>query len=288
GAAEPVRIDFFDDEIETLRTFDPQTQRTRAEVDAARVLPAREFPFDDAAIKGFRQRFRATLKGDPTQCTLYRDISEAQLPAGVEYYLPLFFDETVSLLDYLAADGDDRALVILVDDATAGLETGWQLIEERYEQVHGDIERPVLPPDRAFWPPGDVLAALAKHAILQLAQSRVEDGEGENAPAEHPLAAGVAEDLDRIARWLDASSDARTLIVTSSPGHREMLLELLRGRGYAPKSLPGWSAFVSGDDPLGIAVGELEAGVSLPVPKLRVLTAEQLGMERPRQRQRRR
>src|SRR5690606_26592076 len=129
GAAEPVRIDFFDDEIETLRTFDPQTQRTRAEVDAARVLPAREVPFDDAAIKGFRQRFRATLKGDPTQCTLYRDISEAQLPAGVEYCLPLFFDETVSLLDYRAADGDDRALVILVDDATAGLETGWQLIE---------------------------------------------------------------------------------------------------------------------------------------------------------------
>src|SRR5690606_40875042 len=96
GAAEPVRIDFFDDEIETLRTFDPQTQRTRAETDRVRVLPAREFPFDPEAIKGFRQRFRATFRSDPTKCTLYRDISEAQLPAGIEYYLPLFFDETVS------------------------------------------------------------------------------------------------------------------------------------------------------------------------------------------------
>src|SRR5690606_32370707 len=192
-----------DDEIETLRTFDPQTQRTRAETDAVRVLPAREFPFDQDAIKGFRQRFRATIKGDPTQCTLYRDISEAQLPAGVEYYLPLFFDETVSLLDYLAVDGEDAGLVVLVDDATAGLETGWQLIEERYGQLRGDIERPLLAPDSAFWPPGDVMAARARHPTLQLVQTRVEDGEGENAPAAHPLAAGVAEDLDRIARWLD-------------------------------------------------------------------------------------
>src|SRR5690606_38517015 len=215
-------------------------------------------------------------------------ISEAQLPAGIEYYLPLFFDETVSLLDYLAADGADAGLVILVDDATSGLEAGWRLIEERYEQLSGDIERPVLAPDRAFFHPTDVIAALAKHPTLQLVQSRVEDGEGENSPAEHPLASGVAEDADRIARWLDASPNDRTLIVTSSPGHREMLLELLRGRGYAPKSLAGWSAFVAGDDGLGIAVGELEAGVWLPGQKLRVLTAEQLGMERPRQRQRRR
>src|SRR5690606_4924362 len=288
GATEPVRIDFFDDEIETLRTFDPQTQRTRAEPDAVRVLPAREFPFDQDAIKGFRQRFRASIQGDPTKCTLYRDISEAQLPAGIEYYLPLFFDETASLLDYLAADGKDAGLVVLVDDATSGLEAGWRLIEDRYEQLGGDIERPVLAPERAFIRPEDVIAALAKQPTLQLVQSRVEDGEGENSPAEHPLASGVAEDVDRIARWLDASPDDRTLVVTSSPGHREMLLELLRGRGYGPKPLPGWKAFVDGDDRLGIAVGELEAGLKLPEPKLRVLTAEQLGMERPRQRQRRR
>src|SRR5690606_13086614 len=288
GAAEPVRIDFFDDEIETLRTFDPQTQRTRAETDRVRVLPAREFPFDPEAIKGFRQRFRATFRSDPTKCTLYRDISEAQLPAGIEYYLPLFFDETVSLLDYLAAEGDDAGLVVLVDDAAAGLEAGWRLIEERYEQLCGDIERPVLAPDHAFFRPEDVFAALARHPTLQLVQSRLDEGEGENSPAEHPLAAGVAEDADRIARWLDASPDDRTLVVTSSPGHREMLLELLRGRGYAPKAIASWAAFVESDERLGIAVGELEEGLRLPGAKLRVLTAEQLGMERPRQQRQRR
>ncbi|MFO7285582.1 MAG: transcription-repair coupling factor [Gammaproteobacteria bacterium] len=287
GAAEPVRIDFFDDEIETLRTFDPETQRTRAETDAVRVLPAREFPFDKEGIAGFRRRFRAKLLVDPTKCPLYRDISEAQLPAGVEYYLPLFFDETASLLDYLPAEGEHAGLVILVDDATAGLESGWRLIEERYEQLRGDIERPVLPPQDAFWPPEDVIAALAPRATLVLSQNRLDDG-GENAPVEHVLSGGVAEDVDRIARWLDAAPDDRTLVVTSSPGHREMLLELLRGRGYAPKAIASWAAFVESDERLGIAVGELEEGLRLPGAKLRVLTAEQLGMERPRQQRQRR
>lgn len=288
GAAEPVRIDFFDDEIETLRTFDPQTQRTRTETDRLHVLPAREFPFDQEGISGFRRRFRTAVKVDPTQCPLYRDISEAQLPAGIEYYLPLFFDETASLLDYLATGDDASGLVILVDDATAGLDAGWRLIEERYEQMSGDIERPVLPPNEAFWPPQDVIAALGEHPSLTLSQHRLEEAEGENAPVEHVLAGGLAEDVDRITRWLDSAEDDRTLIVTSSPGHREMLLELLRGRGYSPKAIAGWKAFVEGDERLAIAVGELEAGVRLPHQKLRVLTAEQLGMERPRQRQRRR
>src|SRR5690554_3834442 len=287
GAAAPGRIDFCDDEIEKLRTFDPETQRTRAETTAVRVLLAREFPFYKEGIAGFRRRFRATLPVDPTQCPLYRDISEAQLPAGVEYYLPLFFDETASLLDYLPRDGDRAGLVILVDDASEGLESGWRLVEERYEQLRGDLERPVLPPADAFWPPEDVIAALAARATLALSQNRV-DGDGENAPVEHVLTGGVAEDVDQIARWLDAAPDDRTLIVTSSPGHREMLLELLRGRGYAPKAIASWAAFVESDERLGIAVGELEEGLRLPGAKLRVLTAEQLGMERPRQRQRRR
>jgi len=288
GAPEPVRVDFFDDEIETLRTFDPQTQLTRAETDAVHVLPAREFPFDQAGITGFRQRFRARFGVDPTQCSLYREISEARLPAGVEYYLPLFFDETASLLDYLPASGADAALIVLVDDAADGLDAGWRLIAERHEQLEGDRERPVLPPEQAFWPPSEVLAALAGHPTLQLVQKRVEGDAGFNAPVSHPLAAGVAQDVDRIARWLDAADGERTLIVTSSPGHREMLLELLRGRGYAPQPAGGWDSFVASDVPLGIAVGELEDGLRLPELRIRVITAEQLGMERPRQRTRRR
>src|SRR5690606_37041484 len=154
-------IDFFDDEIETLRTFDPQTQRTRKETDAVRVLPAREFPFDPDAIKGFRQRFRASIKADPTQSTLYRDISEAQLPAGSEYYLPLFFDETVSLLVCLGAEGEGAGPVILGDYTTPGLEAGWRMIEVRYAQLSGFLERLVLVPVLWFFHPSVVIDVLA-------------------------------------------------------------------------------------------------------------------------------
>src|SRR5690606_11089056 len=231
GAEEPVRVDFFDDEIETLRLFDPQTQLTRSETDSVSVLPAREFPFDQQGIAGFKQRFRKHFPGEPTRCPIYRDISEAQLPAGIEYYLPLFFDETASLLDNLPAD---EGLVVLVEDATAGLDEGWQLIEDHYEQLRGDIERPVLRPDQAFRKPSDVLAELDRRLTLRLVHTEIEANDTSfNAPAAHPLAGGVGADVDRLSRWLDVPGDDRTLIVTSSPGHREMLRALLRGRKYA-------------------------------------------------------
>ena len=118
GSPDPIRIDLFDDEIESLRVFDPQTQLSAGKIDSIRILPAREFPFDDAAIKAFRERFREQFPVDPSRCPVYRTISEAQLPAGIEYYLPLFFAATVSLFDYLGKD----ALVIVAEDALARLD----------------------------------------------------------------------------------------------------------------------------------------------------------------------
>src|SRR5213075_973289 len=154
GAAQPVRIDLFDDEIESLRMFDPQTQLSSRKTDALRILPAREFPFDDAAIKAFRERFRERFPVDPSRCPVYRTISEAQLPAGIEYYLPLFFASTVSLLDYLGRD----ALVAVADDALAGLDDAWRLVEERYEQLRGDLEQPILAPRDGFFAPEQIRA----------------------------------------------------------------------------------------------------------------------------------
>ena len=123
-----MRIDLFDDEIESLRTFDPHTQLTAGATDSIRVLPAREFPFDETGIKGFRQRFRDRFPVEPGRCPVYRTISEAQLPAGIEYYLPLFFDDTVALFDYLS----DDALIV----APAGaLEASKVYSDEDEEQV---------------------------------------------------------------------------------------------------------------------------------------------------------
>jgi len=282
GSATPVRVDLFDDEIETLRTFDPQTQLSAGRTDKIEILPARQFPFDEAAIKAFRERFREHFPVEPGRCPIYRTISDAQLPAGIEYYLPLFFKTTVSLFDYLHPD----TLFIVVAGALETLDASWQLVDERYEQLKGDIERPILRPDQAFLHPDELRARIATRPTLTLTPHA--SAEHDNAGVTHPLAAGVAATDDRIDRWLGTEQDERTLLATSSPGHREMLLELLRGRGYEPRVYANWPEFLADGAPLGITVAEIHDGFRFASAKLRVITATDLGMERPRQRQRKR
>ncbi|MEE9571211.1 MAG: DEAD/DEAH box helicase, partial [Gammaproteobacteria bacterium] len=287
GAEQPTRIDLFDEEIESLRLFDPETQLTTGEVEQIRILPAREFPFDADAIRSFRQRFRDHLPGEPNRSSVYRDISEAQLPAGIEYYLPLFFDTTTSLLDHLPHD----ALLVFLEDALEGLDTGWALIEERYAQLSGDLERPILPPDVAFWSPETLKKELhRRHSVHVCAKElpAAEDTLTFNAGTAHPLSSSQAGEQDPITRWLEADDAVRTLVVTSSPGRREVLAGLLSGRGLAPIAVSGWQDFLSGERRLSLAVGELEEGLALPDKRLKVVTAEQLGVDRPRQRSRRR
>ncbi len=282
GSAAPVRVDLFDDEIETLRVFDAETQRSAGKTDKIEILPAREFPFDEAAIKFFRERFREHFPVEPGRCPVYRTISDAQLPAGIEYYLPLFFRTTASLFDYLRTD----TLFIVVDGALDALERSWALIEERHEQLHGDLERPILTPAQAFFGPEELRARIGERPVLTLTQHASQ--EHENAGVRHALGAGVAATDDRIDRWLGASGDERTLLATSSPGHREMLLELLRGRGYEPHVYSGWQDFLAGTAPLGITVADIHDGFRFAERRLRLITATDLGMERPRQRQRKR
>ncbi len=285
GGKLPIRIDLFDDEIETLRTFDPQTQLTAGQTDSIRLLPAREFPFDEAAIKEFRQRFRDAFPVEPGRCPVYRTISEAQLPAGIEYYLPLFFERTAALFDYL---GDDT-LLVLTDGAGAALDAAWALITERYEQLRGDIEQPILAPAKGFFSPDVLRARIEERPALALEahETPTADADVVNAGVSHPLSAGVAPSEDRIARWVAAGTE-RTLLATSSPGHREMMLELLRNRGYEPAIVATWPEFLEGDMRLGVAVAELGEGLRIAARELRVITSTELGMERPRQRHRRR
>jgi transcription-repair coupling factor (superfamily II helicase) len=284
GSGLPVRIDLFDDEIESLRTFDPQTQLSAGQTEQIQILPAREFPFDETAIKDFRERFREHFPVEPGRCPIYRTISDAQLPAGIEYYLPLFFPATVSLFDYFGAD----TLFVIPEGALDVLDESWQLIVERYEQLHGDLEQPILTPQQGFIEPDELRRRAALHPTLLLSTREAPDESAHNAGITHPLAGGVAADDDRITRWLGTSGDERTLLATSSPGHREMMLELLRNRGYDPHPFGSWQEFLAGSAPLGVAVAELGDGMRIAARGLRVITSTEIGMERPRQRQRRR
>ena len=287
GVETPVRVEFFDDVIESLRTFDPHSQRTVGTTDTVRVLPAREFPFDAHGIRGFRHRFRDRFPVAPGRCPVYRDVSDALLPAGIEYYLPLFFDETASLFDYLPRD----TLLVRMESAFDGLDAGWQLVTERFAELDGNLERPNLAPDQAFWS-ADLLKQRARALLMLDLVSRRSSGTdiaALDAHTAHPAASDIPNDPDRIARWLDGSEDGeRTLLLASSPGRREMLRELVAGRGYRPETVHGWKKFLTSEAELCIAAGELEQGLRLPDRGLRVVTAQQLGFERPRQRSRRR
>ena len=142
GSAQPYRIDLLDDEVDSLRTFDPETQRTLSKVEQLNLVPAREFPIDEAGITRFRQSWRTRFEGDPTNAPLYRDVSEGLAPSGIEYYLPLFFEQLATLFDYLPS----CSLVALWADSHAASDTFWDEVKERYESRRHDTERPLVEP----------------------------------------------------------------------------------------------------------------------------------------------
>jgi transcription-repair coupling factor (superfamily II helicase) len=283
GADAPVRLDLFDDEIEKLRTFAVGDQRSTGSMEKIEILPAREFPFDADAITGFRQRFRTAFQVEPGRSPIYRDISEAVLPAGIEYYLPLFFDTTVSLFDYLGPN----ACIFDINSASDALADSWELIESRYEQLCGDVERPLLEPDKRWIEPADVISGIEKLSVVRVTTRTLEDPDGKagaNAPVSAPLRQESADDASDPLRWLNPDAADRTLIVTSSAGRREMIADLLRGRGMSARQVDSWEDFVADDAAMAIGVGEISGSFVIADRGLQIHSAEQIGMEKPRQR----
>ena len=162
GSKHPYRIDLFDDEIDTLRTFDPETQRSIDNIDNIQLLPAREFPVTDDSIQLFRQQFRHHFEGDPQKSVIYREVSNGNMPTGIEYYLPLFLQQTQSLLDYLP----DNTLIINNDDPHQAADAFWQEITERYQQHTVNPERPLLTPQTVFFPVDNLFATVKNYPRL--------------------------------------------------------------------------------------------------------------------------
>src|SRR5688572_17565168 len=148
GAETPLRVDLFDDEIEVIREFDPDTQRSGESLKHVRLLPGREMPLDADAVKAFRLRYRKRFEGDPTRSVIYRGVSDGLAPPGIEFYLPLFFDSTDTLLDYLPP----TTVVCAGTGLAAEFERAARVVAERFEERRHDIERPVLAPDELYLP----------------------------------------------------------------------------------------------------------------------------------------
>ena len=286
GTPHPVRVDLNDEEIESLRIFDPHTQRTTGNVKHIRILPAREFPFDRNAIQRFRQNFRDYFSGEPSRSSVYRDISEAHLPAGIEYYIPLFFKQTCSFLDYLP----EKALIILAEGAMDGMEVGWNLTQERYERLRRDPERPILSPEDAFWEPNLIKNQIKNQLIIDINPRNPSTRHGlvSSAHSVHPMGGNADLNQDPISRWLTQKPTGKTLVVASSAGRCEITLALLLERGFKPTKVRDWNEFIDKDSPLAITVGQLTEGLLLPESDLRVVTTQQLGIEKPKQHSQRR
>src|SRR6478672_5058766 len=164
GSAVPYRIDLFDDEIDSIRTFDPDSQRSLYPVPEVRLLPGREFPTDDPARARFRSRWRELLEGDPTKSRIYKDMGNGVATSGIEYYLPLFFEETATVFDYLGPE----CTYVLHGDLEPAFQRFWQDTRDRHRLLQGDPERPILPPEALFLTTEQFYAKANEHAQLAL------------------------------------------------------------------------------------------------------------------------
>lgn len=292
GSATPLRIDLFDEEIEAIRRFDPETQRSLDALDSVRLLPAREVPLDTQAVKDFRRRYRTRFEGDPNKTAIYRGVSEGLAPAGVEFYQPLFFDSTATLFDYLPGNA------VIVHDAalSQALTKAWEDIGARYEERRHDIERPVLRPAELFLDPAQLDAAFAAFASITLDAFKA-DTELQGASAEvrnFPTTAPRELRLDVRAEHpfapLDAflkSFEGRVLLAADSAGRREVLHEMLRAQRHDVQIVPGWEAFAAGDARLALTVAPDLEGLTLTAPPIAVISEAQLFGPRARQERRR-
>jgi transcription-repair coupling factor (superfamily II helicase) len=288
GADAPVRIDFFGDEIESLRYFSAEDQISGERVPEIDVLPAREVPLDEEAVRGFRSRYRERFEGQPSRSRVYREVSDGIAHGGIEYYLPLFFDSTSSLVDYLPDNS-----VVVVPAAFESLAEQFQAeANERYELCSLDPERPVLGVDETFWSPDWVREHLNELAAIRYSnQSLAESAAARNFETRMPPAlkieARYEDPAASLVKFLE-EFDGRILFTSDSPGRREQLFDMLSGRGLDLARADSWPAFIGGTYRIGVAIAPLENGVLLPAARVALISEQQLFGERTTTRKRRR
>ena len=288
GADAPLRIDLLDDEVESLRVFDPDSQRSRDRIERVDLLPAREFPTSPDAVSAFRRAWRRRFEGDPSRCPIYREVSQGGWPAGIEYYLPLFFDETATLTDHLPPG----TVVVLTDDVHEAARAFWADTRDRYGNRRHDRERPVLAPDEIFVPVEDLFSRLAAYPRVRLRRGD-EGGDGATvefatqAPPALPIDGRATRPIGFLQDFL-AAHTGRCLVVAETPGRREILLETLDAHGLRPALVESWSDFLAGGAALAMTVAELEDGACIDTPSVAVITESQLFGARAAQRRRRR
>lgn len=286
GMDEPIRIDLFDDEIDTLRHFDPGSQRSTDKLDSLELLPAHEYSLSRSAIACFREQFETLFDVDPRQCPLYNDALKGIPSPGLEHYLPLFFEQTASLFDHLTAD----TRVALLPGVFDAAEQHWQSIDARYVNLGVDPTRPLLPPHRAFFPVNDVFSAIKARPRIEL----TDDSEKRHAqqPEASPLPtlainARAKQPLGELTAFLKTHAKTRVLFVAESRGRREALEEILAPLGLSLPHTDSFHDFLASSHTYAITEGLVDSGLWLNNPSIAVVSETELFGDVVRQSRRR-
>jgi len=294
GSDAPFRLELLDDEIDTIRVFDPESQRSLERIDGIELLPGREVPLDDAHVQRALDALRERFDIDTRRSPLVQDLKAGVAPAGIEYYLPLFFEtprgaesSTATLFDYLA----DGMLPLLCDGVGEAAEHAWQQIGQRYEQLRHDVERPLLPPPQVWLSPDALREVLNRGGRIEVcAPQHPRQADAQPLPVQPapalPLAAKDHAPAQALRDFL-GSYPGRVLVAADSAGRREALREVLEAAGLQPAALQGWPDFATHDARFALAVAAFDDGFALDNPALCVLTERQLFPERASQPRRR-
>ncbi|WP_312736302.1 transcription-repair coupling factor [Stenotrophomonas sp.] len=280
GADEPLRVELLDEDIDSIRAFDPESQRSLDKVESVHMLPGREVPMDDASIARVLGTLRERFDVDTRRSSLYQDLKSGLAPAGIEYYLPLFFDRTATLFDYLPAG----SLPVVCTGADEAAVAFWAQTGDRYEQRRHDVERPLLPPSSLYLSPELLRERLNDAARIEVwapEHARIADAHalGDQPLPPLPVAAREAPAGDALKSFL-GHYPGRVLIAADSPGRREALLEVLQAAELKPPVAADLPSFLASDARFAITVAPLEDGFALDEPRIAVLTERQLFPER--------
>jgi transcription-repair coupling factor (superfamily II helicase) len=288
GSYAPLRIDFFDDEIESLRLFDADSQLSGQQIEQIRILPAREIPLDQASIRNFRDRYRERFEGQPSRSRVYQEVSDGIAHGGIEYYLPLFFASTTSLLDYLPAN----CILYVPSDIFQILEIAWQDIHERYQLYSLDPERPILLPEESFEQPQEIREHFNAYSRIEYSsQSLRESSSTFNLPTKLPPAIRIEARYEDPARAIIdflEKFDGRILFTADSPGRLEIIYEMLIARNLDISRIEGWQEFLNADQDIGVTVSPIQNSVLLPEAAIAIITEQQLFGGKSQQRSRKR
>jgi len=290
GSRTPFRIEFFDDDIESIRSFDIEDQRSLEKLTEVNLLPAQEFPLDAAGIKTFRENFREKFDINPNNCPVYVDVSQGSSSPGVEYYLPLFFDQLFSLFDYLP----ENAQFLIDQSAFDACKTFRGQVDERYEMRRHNLERPLLRPEEIFLDTEAVESALNAfpciyYSLFKHSDETVQMINCDTQAIPQLTLQYQAEKPDaELQSFINRKTFDKILFSAESAGRREFLYEILQQYGIRPTLVSDWSDFLSNETSrYFLTTSPLQSGLTLTQSKLAVIAEHQLFGERAKQQRRR-